>query len=53
MDEKPEMDSALERLQAAFSHLELDEAEAERLALEAVKETRLERGLAARVSNLP
>jgi len=40
MDEKPEMDTALERLQAAFSHLKLDEAEAERLALEVVEETR-------------
>lgn len=43
---KAEGDIALKRLQAAFSHLELNEAE--RLALEVVAETRRERSRAAR-----
>ena len=48
--DKIEGNTALERLQAAFCHLELDEAEAERLALEVVEETRRERSLVARAS---
>ena len=50
--DKTEKDAALERLQAAFSHLELDEVEAERLALEVVRETRQEKSLTARVPTL-
>ena len=41
---------ALKRLQASFAHLEMTEDEADRLAVEAVRETRRERGQRSRAS---